>query len=115
MNGFFHNNNLTFENSMAYVKRSAEGPPAAPDSADSAPWNLTLVNRDQLLPDSYEVELVEVPYLFCNAGKLGFAPRIAEDKAVFVAVFLEPEVNIIRGAIDIYRQSQLMLASSIIS
>lgn len=39
----------------------SEGPPAAPDSADSAPWNLTLVNRDQLLPDSYEVELVEVP------------------------------------------------------
>ena len=32
-----------------------------PASADSTPWNLTLVNRDHPVPDGYKVELVDVP------------------------------------------------------
>lgn len=46
-----------------------------------------------------------MPYFLGNARDVGFISRVTEDKTVFVAVFLQPEIKIIGGSVDVQRQN----------
>ena len=43
-----------------------------------------------------------MPYFLGNARDVGFISRVTEDKTVFVAVFLQPEIKIIGGSVDVH-------------
>ena len=46
-----------------------------------------------------------VPYLFGHIGDMGLIAGVAEDKTVFVAVLLEPEVNVVSSPVDVHGKS----------
>ena len=43
-----------------------------------------------------------MPYFLGNARDVGFISRVTVDKTVFVAVFLQPEIKIIGGSVDVH-------------
>lgn len=43
-----------------------------------------------------------MPYFLGNARDVGFISRGTEDKTVFVAVFLQSEIKIIGGSVDVH-------------
>ena len=53
-----------------------------------------------------------VPHFFGCACDVGFSSRVAENKSVLIAVFLQPKVKVICGPIDVYRKPQLVFAIS---
>ena len=45
-----------------------------------------------------------MPYFLGNTRDVGFISRVTEDKTVFVAVFLQPEIKIISSEHDHHRR-----------
>jgi hypothetical protein len=50
-------------------------------------------------------------FLRC-AGDLRLIAGVSENEAVFIAVFLQPEVHVIGRSVDVHRKTKLMLAVS---
>lgn len=51
-----------------------------------------------------------MPDLLGHPGDVCFISGISENKSVFIAVFLQPQINIPGCSVNIYRKSKLMLA-----
>ena len=51
---------------------------------------------------SFFSHIAVMPYLFGHIGNVRLISGVAEDKAVFIAVFLEPEVNVVSSSVDIH-------------
>ena len=53
-----------------------------------------------------------MPDFLRRAGDLRLAAGISENKAVFVAVFLQPQIDIVGGTVQIHREAKLVFAVS---
>ena len=53
-----------------------------------------------------------MPYFLGCTSNIGFSTGIAENEAIFIAVFLKPKIKVISSTVDVYCHTKLVFAIS---